>query len=291
MALKSGEYPDPAFTNLNGAAAKKLGRTVKLRPDWNEVKLSVMLEVLRHKFNQNPDLADKLLATGDTLLQEGNTWHDYYWGVCNGKGENNLGKLLMLVRQELREAKPKARPVTIAITGHRPDKLFIGSHEPYHYDNYEILVKFFEEVVWQSFKDRGIEISMIYQGMALGVDMAAGRAAVNCGLPVMACIPFKSQPDAWSRNPKIQREYHRLLAECQSSIILNNNPIAKWQATQFLHSRNDYMMEHGEAIVTLYDGSDSGGTANAIHSAKLKGKKIINFYPLWLPYYKGERLI
>ncbi len=183
------------------------------------------------------------------------------------------------------------KPVKLAITGHRPDKLFAGSSQPYHYDNYEILVKFFEEVVWQSFKDRGIEISMVYQGMALGVDMAAGRAAVNCGLPVMACIPFKSQPDAWQKNPKIQREYHRLLAECQSSIILNNNPIAKWQATQFLHERNAYMMEQGEAVVTLYDGSDSGGTANAIHSAKLKGMKIINFYPLWVPYYKERRLI
>ena len=61
-----------------------------------------MEEIVRAKFGQNPVLADKLLATGDTLLIEGNTWGDKFWGVDTrvGQGENHLGKILMKVRAE-----------------------------------------------------------------------------------------------------------------------------------------------------------------------------------------------
>ena len=80
--------------------SKKMGRSVKLRPDWEEVKLSVMETALRQKF-ADPELAAMLTATGDEELVEGNWWNDTYWGVCRGVGENNLGKLLMKIRSEL----------------------------------------------------------------------------------------------------------------------------------------------------------------------------------------------
>lgn len=51
---------------------------------------------------KNSELGNKLEATGDSLLVEGNWWHDTFWGVCNGFGENNLGKLLMKIREELK---------------------------------------------------------------------------------------------------------------------------------------------------------------------------------------------
>ncbi len=81
--------------------AKRAGRKFKLRPDWEDIKLSVMEELLRQKFNQEP-FKDKLLATGEVELVEGNSWNDVWWGVCNGVGENHLGKLLMNIRDELR---------------------------------------------------------------------------------------------------------------------------------------------------------------------------------------------
>ena len=83
---------------------KAAGRKVKLRDDWEEIKIQVMYEVVREKFFQNPDLAEKLLATGNEKLVEGNTWNDTFWGVCRGKGENHLGKILMKVRKELQDA-------------------------------------------------------------------------------------------------------------------------------------------------------------------------------------------
>lgn len=87
--------------------AKRLGRQVQLRPDWEEIKEDVMRACLRAKFS-NPALGEKLLATGDQWLEEGNTWHDNYWGVCQCercqdiRGRNRLGHLLMELREEMR---------------------------------------------------------------------------------------------------------------------------------------------------------------------------------------------
>lgn len=85
--------------------AKAAGKKVKLRDNWNDIRVEVMRQVLICKFDQNPDLAQKLIETGDAELIEGNTWNDTFWGVCRGKGQNNLGKLLMEIRAKLRERK------------------------------------------------------------------------------------------------------------------------------------------------------------------------------------------
>ena len=70
--------------------------------DWEEVKDQIMYEICLAKFTQNEELKEKLLATGNEELVEGNTWHDTYWGVCNRRGKNKLGKILMRVRSELK---------------------------------------------------------------------------------------------------------------------------------------------------------------------------------------------
>lgn len=90
------------FADLNPKKAKKLGRRVNLRADWNDVKDNYMYEICKAKFIQHPDLFEKLLDTGDEELIEGNAWNDTYWGVCNGKGKNKLGKILMKIRKEIK---------------------------------------------------------------------------------------------------------------------------------------------------------------------------------------------
>lgn len=91
--------------------AKKLGGKIKVRPDWEDVKVKVMRKALEFKFNI-PELRIKLLMTGEEELKEGNYWHDNIWGSCYCKecgdhGENLLGQLLMerrdLIRKELEE--------------------------------------------------------------------------------------------------------------------------------------------------------------------------------------------
>ena len=88
--------------------ARKMGRKLTARPDWHDLKVEVMRDLVRQKFAGRPDLAELLLATGDADLVEGNTWHDNFWGQCRcprcaeAKGLNWLGRLLMEVREGLR---------------------------------------------------------------------------------------------------------------------------------------------------------------------------------------------
>lgn len=99
-------HKDPSrvseFVGLNPSAAKKLGRSVKLREDWEEVKDHIMYQVTVAKFSQNTHLKERLLATGDKDLVEGNNWNDKYWGVCDGEGKNMLGRILVLTRNYLK---------------------------------------------------------------------------------------------------------------------------------------------------------------------------------------------
>lgn len=95
---------------LTPGQAKRMGRQVALRPDWEEVKEDIMFLGLCLKF-ADEQLADWLVETGDEPLEEGTTWHDNEWGNCscpkcrNIEGKNKLGKLLMRVRGMIREER------------------------------------------------------------------------------------------------------------------------------------------------------------------------------------------
>lgn len=85
----------------SAGTAKKLGRNVTLRENWNEYRLILMEELLRQKFTRHEWLQRALIETGDEHLEEGNYCGDSFWGTVNGVGENNLGKLLMKIRAEI----------------------------------------------------------------------------------------------------------------------------------------------------------------------------------------------
>lgn len=105
-AFQAAKCANPAnrvqFSYLNPSDAKKLGRRVQLRKDWEDMKVEVMWNVVHCKFEQNADIRARLLDTGDAYLEEGNNWNDRLWGTVNGQGANILGKILMEVRKELR---------------------------------------------------------------------------------------------------------------------------------------------------------------------------------------------
>lgn len=105
------EFRSPA---MSPAMAKRYARTLKLREDWDQVKDGIMLDIVREKF-KIPRMQSALLRTGTRYLTEGNSWHDTYWGVCDGNhapfqdvpahpnvsiGSNKLGKILERVRFE-----------------------------------------------------------------------------------------------------------------------------------------------------------------------------------------------
>lgn len=97
-AFQASKCPKRAseFISLNGFEAKKLGRLVELRKDWNEVRVEVMKELIKQKFSK-PDLLEKLKSINGEIV-ETNCWGDTFWGKCYGKGENKLGKILMEIR-------------------------------------------------------------------------------------------------------------------------------------------------------------------------------------------------
>lgn len=86
--------------------AKIYSRTIKLRPDWEHIKIGIMEKLVLYKFISDKELKQKLLDTKDAELIEGNSWHDNFWGTCvcskcGNKGKNVLGKILMNVRERL----------------------------------------------------------------------------------------------------------------------------------------------------------------------------------------------
>lgn len=95
---------DYIFCAPTPGEAKRRGRRATLRPNWDAIKLDVMRELIEQKFSfdLNSVLCEGLRSTGNRPLIEGNTWGDTFWGVCNGIGENHLGKIIMKVRNVLR---------------------------------------------------------------------------------------------------------------------------------------------------------------------------------------------
>ena len=81
---------------------KRFARNIQLRPGWEKIKVGIMEKVVKSKFDNNPELMNKLLQTkrNKISLVENNTWGDRFWGVSGGKGENKLGKILTKVREE-----------------------------------------------------------------------------------------------------------------------------------------------------------------------------------------------
>lgn len=84
------------------ADAKRIGKTIPMRPDWNDVKIDVMRFLLSQKFAPYTPMADKIIDTCDAVIIEDNHWGDTFWGVCRGQGQNHLGRLLMEQRTNLR---------------------------------------------------------------------------------------------------------------------------------------------------------------------------------------------
>jgi ribA/ribD-fused uncharacterized protein len=102
--------------------AKKAGRMVTPRSDWENVKLNIMREIVFIKFDGHLNLKELLLATRDHELIEGNQWHDTFWGVCDGVGQNYLGKILMEIRNIFKIRKDEIWSAN-ALLAQEPDRI------------------------------------------------------------------------------------------------------------------------------------------------------------------------
>jgi ribA/ribD-fused uncharacterized protein len=91
-----------AHGNISAGESKRLGSEILIKPDWEKEKLHVMRNIVTAKFHQNEELMGMLLETKGFDLIEGNTWGDTFWGQSPlGKGRNELGKILMGIRDDI----------------------------------------------------------------------------------------------------------------------------------------------------------------------------------------------
>ena len=109
-AYQAAKYPKEdrqQFTTCSPAKAKRLGREIELPSGWDVTKLMMMRRVLEQKFRANTFNAGLLVSTADQEIVEGNTWGDAFWGVCDGVGQNHLGRMLMDIRASLIQISEK----------------------------------------------------------------------------------------------------------------------------------------------------------------------------------------
>ena len=283
------------FSSMDGVEAKKFGRKVAIRKDWEKVKKDIMRDIVSAKFAQHPDLAKRLIATGDKQLVEGNTWYDTYWGVFNGRGKNVLGKILMDVREELimnksvdvsdtikTKDKPAKKPYTvhkdkdefvISVTGHRPNRLF-----GYDWKNKGnvALSNRIESVLKETLAEaekQGYKKFRVVTGMALGADqmftanaLRIASAPVYHGkLKVEAAVPCKDQEKQWPEAS--QKIYNVLLKQCDDVTMVSDKPYTP----KAMQDRNEYMVDKANIVLSVYDGYSKGGTGNCIEYAKKVG--------------------
>lgn len=107
QAQKSNDFHQQlSISRMTAGEAKRTGSGIILNDDWDSEKVNIMYSLNKIKYS-NPEMGEKLLATGEALLIEGNWWNDKFWGIClkTNKGENMLGNLLMGIRSELRAKK------------------------------------------------------------------------------------------------------------------------------------------------------------------------------------------
>lgn len=107
QAAKTHPSQREPFRHCTAGQAKRLGRTVEIRADWEQVKVPTMRSLVEQKFTHGTDLGEKLKATGDGKIVEGNHWGDVFWGACKGRGQNWLGRLLMERRAFLQAPNAK----------------------------------------------------------------------------------------------------------------------------------------------------------------------------------------
>lgn len=176
--------------------------------------------------------------------------------------------------------------ITYAATGHRPSKLGGWDNQQAFTRLCDLAKSFLRKAV----QDNPTKKIRVTSGLAQGWDMAwavAGLYLRNIeGLPIIVCaaIPFASQPDAWSRNPKVQRLWHQIVDACDEKHVLAENPRNRGEAAKLLNDRNRWLVEQATVMVALYNGDPKGGTANCVRDAEKAGIPVKNLWKSWVTH-------
>ena len=149
-------------------------------------------------------------------------------------------------------------------TGHRLE--VIG------YENKPKLIRYATSIL------PGYKPTKIISGMAIGWDQALAWAAVNNGIPFIAAVPFLGQADIWPK--EAQEEYQKLLNLAEDVIIVCEGGFAPHK----YHVRDQWMVDHGDAMIALWNGNEHGGTYSTVKMTKKAKKELHNVWPGWIEY-------
>lgn len=257
------------FIGIPASAAKKLGRKVMIRPDWNSVKLQVMEDLIRIKFAPGSPLFKQLVSTGTQELIEGNYWGDTFWGSCNGIGHNHLGRILMQRRTELRE-QPEPRSLKgVPYTG-------IGSRKT----PAPVLTSMKE--LGQIFAKQGL---VLRSGGAEGADTAFEQ---GCDLAHGSKEIYIPWPGFGNRQPSNTNLLGNKISEAEElAKFVHPNWAACSDAARKLHSRNCFQilgtdLDNPTKFVVFWaeekNGNVMGGTGQAIRIARRLEIPCFNLY-------------
>ncbi len=160
--------------------------------------------------------------------------------------------------------QPPSVEVIVAGTGHRPPKL--GG---YDVKTFKRLVKLAKS--WLSER----EVTKVISGLALGWDQALAEAALQLNIPLVAAVPFEGQELQWP--VESQQRYITLLRQAGEKIVVSEGGYHPAK----MHLRNEWMVDHCDVVLALYNGEKMGGTHSCVKYARKCGKTIINLWDEW----------
>jgi uncharacterized phage-like protein YoqJ len=153
-------------------------------------------------------------------------------------------------------------------TGHRLE--VIG------YDNKPKLIRYATAIL------PGYNPTKVISGMAIGWDQAVAWASVNNGIPFIAAVPFVGQADIWPK--EAQEEYHHLLSLAEEVVIVCEGKFAPHK----FHVRDQWMVDHGDEMIALWNGNKYGGTYATVKLTKKAEKPLHNVWPGWEQFENGN---
>jgi uncharacterized phage-like protein YoqJ len=117
--------------------------------------------------------------------------------------------------------------------------------------------------------------SKIITGMALGWDQALAHASIVLGVPFIAAVPFVGQESVWK--PEAKDVYHELLSKASEVVVVCEGGFA---SSKYI-KRDEWMVDHGEAMLALWNGQKHGGTYHCIKYAQKVNRPVFNVWPGW----------
>ena len=157
----------------------------------------------------------------------------------------------------------------IAVTGHRPNKLY--GYNLNNKKNIELKEKFKEILIENNCTEA-------ITGMALGVDTIFALSVLELksegyNIKLHCAIPCKNHSCKWIKESVDL--YNDILDKADTVKLVTDEEYKPY----LMQKRNEYMVDLADKIIAVWNGS-KGGTANCVNYAKRKGKEIIYIKPL-----------